>query len=188
MRRLFDIFAGTSLLVCVAVCVVWFRSYRLCEAIEWRCERGSRCIRSAAGHLEVSLLVADWSQHPNEFHGPRYKRDGPRPPFNYLLFLCSSRGDTRASHEWGGFAWHELRNGGRGVLNAIGWAPFWGLAWVTGLSPGAWTLAWLRSRVRGRWKGPGFCRGCGYDLRATRERCPECGLEVKGMGAGGGIG
>jgi hypothetical protein len=50
--------------------------------------------------------------------------------------------------------------------------PYWALLSLGALLPIVRLLPLLRRR-RG---APGHCRACGYDLRATPERCPECGV------------
>jgi hypothetical protein len=50
--------------------------------------------------------------------------------------------------------------------------------WMILLSLGAAGLSrklWVSQRRRER-EGNQLCRNCGYDLRATPERCPECGV------------
>ena len=53
--------------------------------------------------------------------------------------------------------------------------PYWMAALAASVVPGVrvWRAA---RRSRDRWRGR--CARCGYDLRATPERCPECGSAV----------
>jgi hypothetical protein len=49
------------------------------------------------------------------------------------------------------------------------------------LPPALWAVTAV-GRARSRWH-PGICPTCGYDLRATPARCPECGAVPKTTGA-----
>lgn len=50
--------------------------------------------------------------------------------------------------------------------------PLWLATALFGLAP-AWVI--LRKVLSKRRFAPGKCQNCGYDLRATPDRCPECG-------------
>jgi len=78
-------------------------------------------------------------------------------------------------HLHGGFAFRvrkyqpdPLRVPKRSVIVS---SPYWALALAFLLVPAAWVWQWFRTLCR----RPGLCASCGYDLRATPERCPECG-------------
>ena len=70
----------------------------------------------------------------------------------------------------------------------------WGDLWMVGISP--WRVLELLAvapvvavarrgwRKLRKWKRArdGLCAGCGYDLRATPDVCPECGMRASGNG------
>jgi hypothetical protein len=64
--------------------------------------------------------------------------------------------------------------------------PHWMLAVAFGLLPSLGVIRWAarlrRRRLTRRRAARGACVRCGYDLRGTTERCPECGAAVSGTG------
>jgi predicted RNA-binding Zn-ribbon protein involved in translation (DUF1610 family) len=171
-RRLFTLLSAMSLLLCVGTCALWARSYKLSDQLDW--DGGWRTVNSAHGRIVVGLLLGDRSGLPAQFYGLKYRRDTAYRPFNYLLELDAEQGDTDLSWEWGGFAWYSKQNA-RGVLYGMAVAPFWCVVAATAVLPLGWaTMRWRPRVCRGR-KSLGLCTSCGYDLRATPERCPECG-------------
>jgi hypothetical protein len=80
-------------------------------------------------------------------------------------------GGTTFVGEWGVGGFHFIR--GRSFTYVL--VPTWALFGACGLVGGAWLLSSLRERRARTRRQSGRCPACGYDLRATPDRCPECG-------------
>ena len=65
--------------------------------------------------------------------------------------------------------------GGRGFGYTVYRIPLWPLAAAAALLPAARLAAGLYRARRRRRAGAVLCPTCDYDLRATPDRCPECG-------------
>jgi hypothetical protein len=91
--------------------------------------------------------------------------------YDWEVFQCSpARPDV--SIEAGGFSyqtWYRYPS----WRNTAVCVPLWSIASASAVMPALGLFATIRRRRR---FGEGCCAACGYDLRATPDRCPECGL------------
>lgn len=58
--------------------------------------------------------------------------------------------------------------------------PYWFLALCLTLAPALWLNGALRRRRLRHRRQTNLCQHCGYDLRASTDRCPECGTAIPG--------
>jgi hypothetical protein len=194
LRHLFTFASAASLLLCVAVCVLWVRRTSGTVAIF----RSSWTIEAEHGSLES--LKTYWLG--SEELGITFHSDGnlfwdfvpPGEPgssgavygFTHIDPVGS---DARTQAFWDRTLWGVtiLRGGpypGVDALDPANWAwlrvtiPHSTLALITGILP----LTFITRRVyltqrRHSRKARGRCVTCGYDLRASPGRCPECGAD-----------
>jgi hypothetical protein len=174
-RPVVNLLTAGSLVLCVAACVLWVRSYGRMDVVHLRTATRWYYVNTADGRLALGTWLT-------RRHDPRatlratpfsYKWH-PRQAFEWVLPHYEKTAATRL--HFAGFQ-YMLVKGNVGPQQMV-IVPLWSVAGVAAVSPAA---AWIRSRPRRR--RPGFCRRCGYDLRATPDRCPECGTMVPARGA-----
>ena len=84
-----------------------------------------------------------------------------------------------AAHGAAVVLWGFERDDGGDGLGLLAWSlrvPYWSAVLALAVGPAARVYGVLR---RARETRAGLCARCGYDLRATPERCPECGTVVR---------
>jgi hypothetical protein len=160
-RKLSNFAAAVSLVLCVATSAWWVRSRWVSEIIGRVGESKVVVVDSRGGSLDLSVTRAD----------PENEKPGPRP--YYVWHTHATNGSSGGVMLGGKSVWLW----GHVSMSGFGWVvvPHWLLVLAT--LPGAWLALvrlrrWTLARVR---RNYGHCPACGYDLRATPERCPECG-------------
>ena len=193
-RRLLNLLTLLSLLLCVATCVLWalpmIRVTSGGAGLDlWRF-RGTTMVQRRVGIVAIPgrLLFQSkrevhyyWSPYPiaEQPFPDRLTRMGPERP----LAAQQHWGARETPLEQFGFAWDNVRvlvHTHRMIYYRSATVPTWLLVVFFAIPP---ALRLRRELAQRRQHRIGHCRRCGYDLRATPGRCPECGHAPAGAAA-----
>ena len=177
MRRLFSLAAAVSLLLCLATATLWVVS---CYRGDGRGTGGHgfwMTIFNIRGHLELSWMRGTVAGDP---YSSAYSR-GPvdtTPLVKSLTRRAQLFRGTASSYRFVDFEFHTLRardRKGNDGISRIVVIPHWFLVVAFAALPTAWLISRARRDPRAKREALGQCVYCGYDLRATPDKCPECG-------------
>ena len=178
---LFSGCAVLSLLLLLTTVSMWIRSY-------WYFDE-YRAVNRSNGQLSdllslyggVQLARAENVNNRNGELGWTWDSLGSTPlDSNHWAVVPDARWQAlagpRTEHAFRGIGFRLISGN---LANSM---PFWSLripygflVLVSAVFPALFVARWLRFNRRSRSRREGRCASCGYDLRATPLRCPECG-------------
>jgi hypothetical protein len=166
-RHLITILSAVSLLLCVAVCVLWVRSYHSADNAYVTLGNYPFTISSLYGEVSLSsidaggfayIFLPDWrTQRVSELHVSQQR----------LSQQCQRK---LLGIGIGSFTF-QAGPGNTPMTNRVLVLPCWLIASILLIPTSTRLVAWGRRRQR---RHRDLCVNCGYDLRASPERCPEC--------------
>lgn len=179
LRRIFNVLGKCTIilsaLLCIAALIMWVRSCQISDGI-------TRRYNADPSHV-AAINVAAWNGRLYfAYRTASGQRSNLAVSWTFEQFESATYGsfgtDGLSIGSWSiagfGFSrmkWHSFQTGQSGV-DRFASVPFWFIAFISILPPARW---YLGRRREGRTCRAGLCPGCGYDLRATPDRCPECG-------------
>src|SRR5688572_25949990 len=161
LRWLFNIASLLSLLICMATAVMWIRSYFVGDNWVWyerECQNCYNTIRSGRGWIRYG-----WTDMS--------RMTGINPPSGHFTgepaeAVYPVNATVQFNHPFPGY--RHFRNPLALLVDVSYAIPFT----ISAVLPPICLLRYHRQRRRTRL---GLCKVCGYDLRASPGRCPECG-------------
>lgn len=164
-QRLFSILAAISLLLCVTVLAVWARGHWWSQGIMHVAHNGRQYIETDVVCVKGTIVCGRVALPPGMGGStPRGLHWAKETPANDNVLPSVS--------------WWNRRGFSLDVRDANDWMvglPCWLVAFAAGLPATVWLRCYRQSRLARR---DGLCLTCGYDLRANKDRCPECGTPI----------
>ncbi len=149
---------GTLLIAAVALAVT---CYFLVEPFELTLFSHLFSLSRAQGHIQISIAPAD---PMTPYYERSFSEVAGQPPM------------TPATFTWSPGHAFEFNRTGWPIYRELIRVQFWVLAALAGPIPLGWLVLRLSAQRReAALMRAGRCRNCGYDLRASKGSCPECG-------------
>jgi hypothetical protein len=184
-RKIINIASMASLVLLIASVAAWVHSIGQVGAISWNGPEYTFKLDSIDGVLGVQFTLDSGLRSPlpdtNRLYGTFYWSSQIESGRDRASFF------TPSFNQWG-FGFHPLKTLGRpngwwrfgGRRLWIVYFPFWLLLFLYSPLPLLSSFRFFRQQRRRRL---GCCLICGYDLRASKDNCPECGSPIPVSGA-----
>ena len=160
MRR---IIFNTAAIVSLLLCLVF-----ICA-----CVRSFLPTNVRLGSVQGCFIIFCWEgahDAPDEEYNPGSEKFAG---IRVILAMMSRDVDNNV------LGFRSIHGGGlfRGVTYQIYAIPYWFLIPLSAILP----ILWLRYHRQQRFRAKeGHCLKCGYDLRESKDKCPECGAPIPG--------
>jgi hypothetical protein len=167
-RWLFTLCSAVSLLAFIAGCVLWVRSHRAADSLGWNFADSEWSVAVLTHRNGVTLA---YLRYPPDW----YRRGEPAPgPYRHVRPAQDYERIHPVGSGWNQLGFSLYRDRSPKGEEGVAVCPYWAAVLAALIAPATWV--W-RHRREGRAARAGLCPACDYDLRATPDRCPECGTK-----------